>query len=106
MNNAVFGKTMQNVRKHKDIKLVTTNKERNYLVSELHYQTRKQFSENLLAIVMKKTKVNLNKPVYLGLISILEISKPLIYEFWSDYIKSKVSAKSKFMLHCNQVNER
>ena len=50
---------------------------------------------------MKKTKVNLNKPVYLGLISILEISKPLMYEFWSDYIKSKVSAKSKFMLHCN-----
>ena len=41
MNNAVFGKTMQNVRKHRDIKLVTTNKERNYLVSELHYQTRK-----------------------------------------------------------------
>ena len=41
INNAVFGKTMQNVRKHRDIKLVTTNKERNYLVSELHYQTRK-----------------------------------------------------------------
>ena len=48
MNNAVFGKTMENVRKHRDIKLVTTNKRRNYLVSEPKYHTTKWFSENLM----------------------------------------------------------
>ena len=54
MNNAVFRKTMENVRKHRDIKLVTTDKRRNQLVSEPNYHTRKQFSENLIAIEMKK----------------------------------------------------
>ena len=67
MNNTVFGKTMENVRKHRDIKLVTTDKKRNQLVSEPNYHTRKWFSENLLAIEMKNTKVKMNKPVYLGL---------------------------------------
>ena len=81
MNNSVFGKTMENVRKHRDIKLVTTDKRRNQLVSEPNYHTTKWFSENLLAIEMKKAKVKINKPVYLGL-SILEISKTLMYEFW------------------------
>ena len=88
MNNAVFGKTMENLRKHRDIKLVTTDKRRNRLMSEPNYHTRKWFSENLLAIEMKKTKVKMNKPIYLGL-SILEISKILIYEFWYDYMKPK-----------------
>ena len=50
MNNSVFGKTMENVRKHRDIKLVTTDKRRNQLVSESNYHKRKCFSENLLAI--------------------------------------------------------
>ena len=81
MNNSVFEKNMGNVRKHRDIKLVTTDKRRNQLVSEPYYHTSKWFSENLLAIEMKKTKVKMNNPVYLGL-SILEISKPLMYEFW------------------------
>ena len=54
MNNAVFRKTMENVRKHKDIKLVTTNKRRNYLVSEPSYHVTKWFSEGLLVIEMKK----------------------------------------------------
>ena len=85
MNNSVFGKTMENVRKHRDIKLVTTDKRRNQLVSEPNYHT-KYFSENLLAIKMKKTKVKMNKPVYLGM-SILDISKNLMCEFWYDYIK-------------------
>ena len=88
MNNAVFGKTMKNVRKHRDIKLVTTAKRRNRLVSEPNYHTTKWFSENLLVIEMKKTKVKMNKPIYLGL-SILEISKILMYEFWYDYMKPK-----------------
>ena len=47
MNNSVFGKTMENVRKHRDIKLVTTNEKRNKLVSEPKYHTTKYFSENL-----------------------------------------------------------
>ena len=74
MNNSVFGKTMENVKNNRDFKLVTTGKRRNQLVSEPNYHTTKWFSENLLAIEMKKTKVKMNKPVYLGL-SILEISK-------------------------------
>ena len=80
-NNSVFGETMENASKHRDIKLVTTNKRRNQLVSQPNYHTAKWFSECLLAIEMKKIKVKMNKPVYLGL-SILEISKTLMYEFW------------------------
>ena len=94
MNNAVFGKTMENVRKHRDIKLVTTDKRRNQLVSEPNYRTIKWFSENLLAIEMKKTKIKMNKPVYLAL-SILEISETLMYEFWYDYIKPKYIDNAK-----------
>ena len=94
MNNSVFGKTMENVRKHRDIKLVTTDVKRNKLVSEPNYHTTKRFSENLLAIEMKKTKVKMNKPVYLGM-SILDISKTLMYKFWYDYIKPKYGDKTK-----------
>ena len=67
MNNAVFGNRMENVRKHRDIRLVTTDKRRNQLVTEPNYHTTKWFSENLLAIEIKKTKVKMNKPIYLGL---------------------------------------
>ena len=88
MNNSVFGKTMKNVRKRRGIKLVTTHKGRSQLVSEHNYHTTKWFSENLLATEMKKIKVKMNKPVYLGL-SILGTSKTLMYEFWYDYIKPK-----------------
>ena len=70
---------METVRKHRDIKLVTTDKRRNQLVSEPNYHTIKYFSENLLAIELKKIKVKMNKPVYLGF-SILEISK-IMYGF-------------------------
>ena len=94
MNNSVFGKTMENVRKHRDIKLVTTDEKRNKLVSEPNYHTTKRFSENLLAIEMKKTKVKMNKPVYLGM-SILDISKTLMYKFWYDYIKPKYEDGAK-----------
>ena len=88
MNICVFGRTFINVRKQCNIKLVTTDRGRNQLVSEPNYHTTKWFSENRLAIEMKKTKVKMNKPVYLGF-SILEISKTLMYEFWYDYMKSK-----------------
>ena len=56
MNNAVFGKTMENVRKHRDIKLVTTERRRNYFVSEPNYHTTKFSTETLLAINMKKQR--------------------------------------------------
>ena len=70
MNNSVFGKNMENVRKHRDIKLVTTERGRNYLASEPNYHATKFFTENLLA----KSETLMNKPVYVGL-SILQLSK-------------------------------
>ena len=88
MNNSVFGKTMENIRKHRDIKLVTTDRKRSKLVSEPNYHTINLISEDLSIIEMKKTKVKMNKLIYLGL-QILEISKILMYEFWYDYMKSK-----------------
>ena len=75
--NSVFGKMMENLRKHRDIKLVTADEETSKLVSEPNYHTTKQFSENLLAIETKKQKVKMNKAVYLGM-SILDISKRLM----------------------------
>ena len=80
-NNAVFGKTMGNVRKHRDIKLVTTDRRRNQLASEPNYHTPKHFSENLIAMERTKTKVKMNKLIYLGM-SILDISKRLMCKFW------------------------
>ena len=94
MNNVVFGKAMKNVRKHRDIKLVTTDKRWNQLVSEPIYHTTKCFSEDFLAIEMKKTKLKMNKLVYLRL-SILEFSKTLMYEFWHDYIKPNYKDNAK-----------
>ena len=94
MNNSVFGKTMKNIRKHRDIKLVTTDKKRSKLVSEPNCHTINLISEDLSIIEMKKTKVRMNKPIYLGL-SILEISKILMYEFWYDYMKPKYNNNVK-----------
>ena len=65
--NAVFGKTIENMRKHSDVKLVTTEAKRNYLVSEPNNHTIKKFSDNLLATGMRRTQILLNEPVYLGL---------------------------------------
>ena len=95
MNNAVFVKTMENVRKHRDIKLVTTERRRNYLVPEPNYHTTKFFTEHLLVIEMKKkTEILMNKTLLLGL-SILELSKILMFEFWYDYVKPKYGIKAK-----------
>ena len=80
LNNSVFEKTMDNVRKHRYIKLVTANKTRNQLVSEPNYHVTKLSSENLFTIEMKKVKVKMNKPIYLGL-RVLEICKIRTYEF-------------------------
>ena len=84
MNNPAFEKSIENVRKQRYIKLVTTEERRIKLVSEANYHTIKQFSENLLAIEMKKAKVKMNKPLYLGM-SIFDISKTLRSEFWYDF---------------------
>ena len=75
------------------IKLVKTNEKRNKLVSKPNYHT-KHFSENFLAIEIKKTTVKMNKPIYLGM-SILDISKMLMYKFWYDYFKPKDGDRAK-----------
>ena len=94
MNNAVFGKNMENIRKHRDIKFVKTDKKRNKLVSEPNFHTMKLIDDNLAIIEMKKVKVKMNKPIYLGL-SILDISKINLYEFWYNFIKSKYESNAK-----------
>ena len=88
MNNAVYGKTMENVRKHKIIKLVNDDTKRNKLVSEPNYHTTKWLSENLLVIEMKKTSVKMNKPIYLGL-AMLSLSKIKMYEYMYNEMKPK-----------------
>ena len=85
---------MENIRKHRDIKLVTTDKKTSKLVSEPNYHTIILISEDLSIIEMKKTKVKINKPIYLGL-SILQISKTLMYEFWYDYMKPRYNGNVK-----------
>ena len=92
INNGVFENTMENVRKYKDSKLVTTERRRNYSVSEPNYQTTKFFRETLLA-----TQVLIKKPEYLGL-SVLDLSKTLMYEFRDDYLKPKYGENVKL---CN-----
>ena len=94
MINSVFRKTMENVIKHRGIKLVTEDRRRNQLVSEPNYHATKYFSKNLLTIEMRKTKAKVNKPVYPGT-SILGISKTSVCEFWYDYIKPKYGERAK-----------
>ena len=85
---------MENVRNHRDVKIVTTNKQRNKLASEPNYHSTKYISKDLLIIEMKKIEVKMNKPVYLGQ-AILDISKILMYEFWYNYIKLKYGDKAR-----------
>ena len=94
MNNSVFGKTMENVRNHRDIRIVTSDKRRSILASEPNYHSTKYISKDLLIMEMKKTEVKMNKPVYLGQ-AILDISKTLMYEFWYSYIKPKYGDKAR-----------
>ena len=94
MNNSVFGKTMENVRNHRDIKLVTTDKRRSILASEPNYHSSKYISKDLLIMEMKKVEVEMNKPMYRGQ-AMLDISKTLMYEFWYDYIKPKYGDKAR-----------
>ena len=94
MNNSVFGKIMENVRNYRDIKLVAFDKRRKRLVSDPNYHSQKISSDHLMAIEMKKTKVKMTKPLYLGM-TILDISKILMYEFWYNYIRPKYGDKAK-----------
>ena len=85
---------MENVITHRDTKLVTTERRRNYLVSEPNYHITKFFREILLAIEVKKTQIRMTKSVYLGL-SISNPNKTLIYDFWHNYVKPKYGVRTK-----------
>ena len=86
MNNSLFSKTMENVRGHRDVKLVVTEDRRKKLVSEPNYDSWKQFTNDLLATEMRKTEVLMDKLIAVGQ-AILDISKTLMYEFWYDYLE-------------------
>ena len=94
MNNSVFRKTMENVRGHRDVKLIATEQRRKKLTSEPNYDSCKQFTNDLMAIEMRKTEVLMDKPIAVGQ-AILDISKTLMYEFWYDYLKSKYQDQLK-----------
>ena len=87
-DNSVFGKTTENIRKHKNIKLVTNEKAYLKTVMKPNFKSRMLFGENLMGCEMGKIKVVMNKPVYFGQ-AILDLSKIVMYEFHYDYMKPK-----------------
>ena len=101
-NNVVFGKNMENVGKHRDIKLVTIEKRKYYLVSEPNYHATKFSPENLLALEIKRTQILMNKPIYLGL-SVLEISKIVMYEFLNDIKNQNMVRKQNCVIWMQTV---
>ena len=96
INNAVFGKTMENVRNRINVKLVTNEKALNKLVKKSNYKRVNIFHENLVAVHMEKSMVKLYKPIYLGM-SILDLSKTLMYKFHYDYMKPKYGNKLELL---------
>ena len=96
MNNAVFGKTMENIRNRVNVKLVNTGEQFKKLASKPNYESRKIFNENLVSVHMKKTSLTMNKPVYLGM-SILDLSKTLMFDFHYKYIKPKYGNQAKLL---------
>ena len=96
MNNSVFGKTMENIRNRVNVKLVNTGEQFKKLTAKPNYESRKIFNENLVSVHMKKTSLTMNKPVYLGM-SILDLSKILMYDFHYRYIKPKYGSKAKLL---------
>ena len=92
LNNSVFGKTMENIGNHKDIKLVISQDKYAKYVMKPNFKDGYPFSKHLLAVEMGKTETKVNKPVYLGL-AILDLSKTLIYEFHYDHMRSKHGSK-------------
>jgi hypothetical protein len=97
MNNCVFGKTMEDVEQHLDVKLVTDSATLNKLVAKPNFDRNVIFSENLVATRVKKTRVLYNKPIYLRM-SILELSETLMNKFHYDYIKPKYGDKVRLLM--------
>ena len=97
MNNSVFGKTMENIRNRKDIKLVTSKKSALKLISKPNFKNRTIFTENLISVHMGKTKLIFNKPVYVGM-CILDVSKTLMYDFHYNYIKKKYNDQALLLM--------
>ena len=97
MNNSVFGKTMENIRKRVDVKLVNTQEKLRKLVAKPNLKgPPKIFSEDFVTVQMKRTSLKMDKPVYLGM-CILDLSKTIMYEFHYDYIKRKYGDKAKLL---------
>ena len=96
MNNLVFGKTMENIRNKVNIKLVTDKKKAEKLAAKPNFKHCNILNENLIAIHMKKTSLTFDKPVYLGM-SILDLSKTLMFDFHYNYIKKKYGDKAKLL---------
>ena len=96
MNNAINGKTMENLRNRIDAKVVNNKKDHLKCTPKPSYMSHKIFYNNLVAIRKSKLALNLSKPAYIGM-CILEISKVLLYEFHYDYIKNKYDSKSKLL---------
>ena len=96
MNNSVFGKILENIWNRVDIRLLTSDKKVQKLAANPNYDHCTIFDENLIAVHMKKTKLYFNKPIYLGM-SILDLSKSLMYDFHYNYIKTKYGDKVKLL---------
>ena len=92
MNNSVFGKTMENIRNHKNMKLVTSDKKYLKYVMKPNFKDGFPLSKHSFAVEMGKTEIKMNKPVYLGQ-AILDLSKTLMYEFHYDYMRPKYGSK-------------
>ena len=97
MNNSIFGKTMENLRKRVNVKLVTNEKKLDKLTAKPTFISSKIFNKNLTAVNCIKETFTPNKPAYVGM-CILEISKTLMYEFHYNYIKEKYDDKAKLLL--------
>ena len=96
MNNAVFGKTMENIRNRVNVKLVDAGEQFKKLAAKPNYDGRIILDENLVSVHMKKTSLTMDKPVYLGM-CILDLSKIIMYDFHYNYIKPKYGNKAKLL---------
>lgn len=94
MNNSVFGKTMENIRNRVDIRLATKDKQVDKWLAQPNFKRRTIFTEQLAAVHMSKTKLFFNKAIYVGM-SILDISKTLMYDFHYNIIKKRYQEKAK-----------